>query len=752
MTRGKPLITLLAFSSVFITAHGAFPDCVNGPLKNNQVCNVTARSIDRAKALVAALTTDEVIQNVDAYSPGVSRLGIPAYNWWSEALHGVGYSPGTSFGGAGQEFSSATSFPAPILMGAAFDDELIGKVADVINFFTPNINPYKDPRWGRGQETPGEDPFHLSQYVYQLISGLQGGINPSPYLKVAADCKHWAGYDLEKWNGIERFGFNAQMSLQDLAEYYSPSFQSCVRDAKASSVMCSYNAVNGVPSCANRYLLQNVVRELWELGDEQWIVSDCGAIGYINDAHRFSGTYENASAVALRAGTDIDCTWGGKGTYATHISGALQQGLIDEQRVRTALTRAYNSLVRLGYFDPPANQPYRQLRWSDVNTQSAQQLAYQAAVEGIVLLKNDGILPLASSVKRVALIGPWARATSQMQSNYNGAAPFLVSPEQAFKNAGYTVNVQTGTAINSQDTSGFGAAVNAANSADVVFYLGGIDTSIETEGLDRTEITWPGNQLDLIKQLANTGKPLVVLQMGGGQVDSSSLRDDSRVKALIWGGYPGQSGGTALVDIITGKVAPAGRLPLTQYPASYVNQVAMTNMNLRPGNSNPGRTYKWYNGQAVYEFGTGLHYTTFAFSWASGGSSYNIQNLVSAASGAIHLDLGVLDTFGVTVSNTGSRASDYVALLFSRTTAGPQPAPKKELVSYSRLKNIQPGSSAVASLKITLGTIARTDERGNRILYPGQYELILDTGANGKLSKTVTLTGDQATLIQWPQP
>ncbi|KAF9262901.1 beta-xylosidase [Marasmius fiardii PR-910] len=765
MTFPQAVLRTLVVGSIALTCEGAFPDCVNGPLSKTLVCDTTAASIDRARALANELTVSELIQNTVNQSPGVSRLGLPPYNWWSEALHGVALSPGVTFAQPGNDFSLATSFPAPITLGAGFDDELVNAAATIIStearafnnfnrsgldFFTPNINPFKDPRWGRGQETPGEDPFHIAQYVFQYVTGLQGGIAPTPYLKVMADCKHWAAYDLEDTpSGITRHTFDAQVSQQDLAEYYSPPFQSCIRDAKVGSIMCSYNAVNGVPSCANRFLLQDLVRDLWELGTEQWITSDCGAVEDIFDTHHFTSTIVNATAVALRAGTDIEC-----GTaYSQNLQAALNQSLISEADLRQSLTRQFNSLIRLGYFDPPEQQPFRQLSFKDINTPAAQQLAYQAAVEGIVLLKNDGILPLRPSIKRIAVIGPWANATDQMQSNYQGVAPFLISPLAAFRNAGFTVNFAQGTSISTTSTSNFSAALTAARNSDAVFYVGGIDRTIEGESHDRSNISWPGNQLDLVNQLSGLGKPFVVLQMGGGQVDSSSIKANSKVNALIWGGYPGQSGGTALVDIITGKQSPAGRLPTTQYPAAYINQVAFTDMSLRPSSSSPGRTYKWYTGNAVFEFGFGLHYTTFAFTWGTAGpNTYNIQSLVQAAQASAdvsHVDLGTLDTFTVSVRNTGKASSDYVALLFSHTTAGPSPAPKKELVSYTRVKGIKPGQTGTAKLKVTLGAVARTDEEGNRVLYPGSYELQLDT--NGVIKRTITLTGTEAKLIAWPK-
>ncbi|KAI0028412.1 glycoside hydrolase family 3 protein [Vararia minispora EC-137] len=757
--------------ALFLATHAlaAFPDCANGPLSTNLVCNTSANYKDRAAALVAELTLDELAANSVNLAVGVPRLGLPPYNWWSEALHGVASSPGVTFAPRGEDFSFATSFPQPILMSAAFDDGLINRVATVIStearafnnanrsgldFFTPNINPFKDPRWGRGQETPGEDPFRISQYVYALVTGLQGGVGPSPYYKVVADCKHFAGYDLEAWGGVTRMSFSAPISTQDLAEYYTPSFKTCVRDAQVGSIMCSYNAVNGLPSCADPYLLQDIVREFYGFESwDGWVTSDCDAVGNVFDPHHYTSTLVNASAVSLKAGTDVDCGM----TYATTLASAVNQSLVSESEVRTAITRLYGSLVRLGYFDPPGGQPFRQLGWSNVNTPDAQSLALEAASSSIVMLKNDGLLPISPShFPRLALVGPWANATTQMQGNYQGVAPFLISPLQAFQTAGFNVTFAPGTAINTSSTSGFSAALVAAQDADVIAFAGGLDNSVEAEqneeGEDRLTISWPGNQLELVSQLASLGPPVIVLQMGGGQVDSSALKANRSINALLWGGYPGQSGGTALVDVITGKTAPAGRLPLTQYPAAYVNEITMTDMTLRPHGSSPGRTYKWYTGTPVFPFGFGQHYTTFSLSWASKPpASFAISDLVRAArvSGGF-VDNAPLHEFRVKVRNTGRVASDYVALLFSSASAGPQPAPRQELVSFTRVKGIAPGASATASLPVTLGQIARFDEKGNSVLYPGQYEIWVDT--TQEISARFRLTGQETQIVAFPQP
>ncbi|KAJ6618253.1 glycoside hydrolase family 3 protein [Mycena sp. CBHHK59/15] len=735
----------------------SFPDCTSGPLAKTAVCDTSANAITRAKALISMFNTSELISNTDNSSPGVPRLGLPAYNWWSEGLHGVASSPGVSFAPSG-DFSYATSFPEPILMSAAFDDEMIKAIATVIStearafnnagragldYFTPNINPFRDPRWGRGQETPGEDPFRISQYVFNLIQGLQGGIDPAQF-KVVADCKHFAGYDIENWEGNLRYGFNAVISQQDLIEFYLPPFQSCVRDAKVGSVMCSYNAVNGIPSCADAYLLQTILRDYWGFDQNRWVTSDCDAVGNFID-HKYVPDLPHAAAVAIKAGTDIDCGT----TYGNNLGAALNMSLVNVSDISAALTRQYTSLVRLGYFDPAASQPYRQLGWTDVNTQNAQNLAYQIAVEGVVLLKNDGTLPLSNSIKKLAFIGPWANATQQMQGNYQGIAPFLISPFEAAQTAGFSVTLTPGTTISSTSTSGFAAAIAAAQAADAIVYAGGIDDSIEAEAMDRNTIIWPGNQLDLIGQLAGLGKPLVVMQFGGGQVDDAALKANSQVNAIMWAGYPGQSGGKAIVDIITGKVSPAGRLPTTQYPANYVNDVPMTDMSLRPSSTNPGRTYKWFTGTPTYEFGHGLSFTTFSLSFSgSPKTSYNIQSLVSSGGSSAHLDLAPFDTFQVSVHSTGRVTSDFVSLLFVNTTAGPAPFPNKELISYARTKGIRAGQRVTASLPVTLGSIARVDDDGNAWLYPGEYSLLVDVPT--AITHNFRLTGNKAQITHWP--
>ncbi|KAI1870696.1 uncharacterized protein JN550_004842 [Neoarthrinium moseri] len=765
-----PRVSIISLLAIAASARD-FPNCQSGPLASNQVCNTSLSAWQRASALVSALTLSEKIANSGDNSPGSSRLGLPSYEWWNEALHGVARSRGVSFAASGN-FSYATSFPQPIVLGASFDMPLVAAVAAVtstearafsnagragLNYWTPNINPLRDPRWGRGQEVPSEDPLVVSEYVRRLIPGLQGGLTQEEqqggYWKLVATCKHFAGYDIENWKGNRRYGFDAVISRTDLQDYYLAPFRACVRDAKAQSVMCSYNAVNSVPTCADPWLLQRVLRDQWDFEDEEgqgarWVTADCDALANVWTDHHYGKSAADAAAQSLNAGTDLDCG----DFWPKNLQSAYSNKLINDSVLDRSLIRRYASMVKLGWFDPPAKQPYRQIVWDSVATPEAKALALRAAVEGIVLLKNDnGALPLklGSSAKKVAVIGPLGSATTQMQGNYFGIAQKISSVASAFRDAGYTVSTSQGAAITGSSTSGFSAALSAAKEADAVVFVGGLDTSVETEEKDREQITWPGQQLPLIKQLAATtnNKPFVVVQMGT-MLDSSSLMSEEGVDSLLWAGYPGQDGGKAIVSIVLGQNAPAARLPITQYPAAYVDQVRMTDMNLQPGSGNPGRTYKWYNKPAVLPFGHGLHYTTFNVSISGGASllpaTFSASALTSNISSSKYLDQGLFFSLPVSVKNTGSTTSDYVVLAFVQGQYGPSPYPNKSLAAFARLHDVKAGDATGASLDISLGSIARSDKDGNLVLWPGKYSIVLDIDERDRWD--FEITGAQVVL------
>ncbi|KAI9654542.1 MAG: hypothetical protein M1821_006632 [Bathelium mastoideum] len=742
----------------------AFPDCENGPLSTNIVCNATADYKARAAGLISSLTLEELINLTGNTQYGVPRLGLPAYQVWNEALHGLDRADFTDSG----DYEWATSFPMPILSMASMNRTLINQIASIISTqarafnndgrygldsYAPNINGFRSPIWGRGQETPGEDAFFLSSaYAYEYITGLQGGVNPAQ-LKIVATPKHYAGYDLENWHNISRLGNDLYISQQDLAGYYSPQFVAAVSYAKAQSLMCSYNAVNGVPSCANSFFLQTLLRETWGFdADSGYVSTDCDAAYNVFNPHMYAPNTSAAAADSLLAGADIDC-----GTsYQYYLNESILEGLVSRDDIEVGVSRLYTQLVRLGQFDGN-NSAYRQLTWDDVVKTDALNISYEAAVEGITLLKNDGTLPLPSSVKSVALIGPWANATTQLQGNYFGTPPYLISPLAAAEASGLTINYAIGTEIDTNSTANFSAALSAAQKSDAIVFAGGIDNTIEAEGQDRENVTWPGNQLDLISQLSKVGKPLVVLQMGGGQVDSSSLKSNPNVNSLVWGGYPGQSGGQAILDILTGKRAPAGRLVSTQYPAEYALQFPQNDLGLRPNETdgNPGQTYIWYTGKPVYAFGDGLFYTTFSTSAVSSGnftngSSYDIASIVSQAHPDYeYLEQQPLVNFSVNVGNTGKVTSDYSAMLFASTkNAGPAPYPNKWLVGFDRVGPISAGQSTTLTISVPIGAMARTDENGSSVLYPGTYKLALNNDES--VVTQVTFTGDAAVLTKWP--
>jgi beta-D-xylosidase 4 len=571
-----------------------------------------------------------------------------------------------------------------------------------------------------------------------------------PTHRVIATCKHYAAYDLENAGSTTRFNFNAKVSTQDLAEYYLPPFQQCARDSKVGSIMCSYNAVNGVPACASPYLMDTILRKHWNWTDQnQYVVSDCDAVYYLGNAnggHRYKSSYAAAIGASLEAGCDNMC-WATGGTTPDPAS-AFNSRQFSQATLDKAMLRQMQGLVRAGYFDGP-NSLYRNLGAADVNTQVARDTALKAAEEGIVLLKNDGILPMSlnGSSFQVAMVGFWANAADKMLGGYSGSPPFNHDPVTAAKSMGITVNYVNGPLTQSSaDTS---AAVNAAQKSNVVIFFGGIDNTVEKESQDRTSIAWPSGQLAMIQRLAQTGKPVIVVRMGT-HVDDTPLLSLPNVKAILWAGYPGQDGGTAVMNIITGAASAAGRLPVTVYPSSYTNQAPYMNMALRPSGSYPGRTYRWYK-DAVFPFGHGLHYTNFSVSVQDFPITFSIADLLASCKGsAVYLDLCPFPPVPISVTNTGSRASDYVALGFLAGDFGPAPRPIKTLATYKRVFGVQPGQTQTAELEWKLESLARVDEKGNRVLYPGTYTLLLDQPARANV--TFTLTGEETVLDIWPQP
>ena len=609
-------------------------------------------------------------------SGGVKELGILPFQWWSEGLHGVRCGHGIDCSGG----QTTTIFPQPIGAAAAFNRTLWHATGDAIStefrgfanagkgflsIFAPNINIFRDPRWGRGQETLGEDPYLSSEYAVQYVSGMQGSGNR--YLKTLTTCKHFAafnsGFNLRT---SQDSGFNALVTDQDMADTYLPPFRACVTRARGASVMCSYNAINGVPSCGNSWLLSDVLRE--EFGFMGHVVSDCGGVGDLanrrfpknesclraqgstaptdvghtpddcwtsrGEAHGFpTPPGAKTAGAALSAGTDLDC---GR-TFDGNLKAALDAGDVTEERVDLALTRLFVNRMRTGEFDPPAMQPYRQIPFSAVNAKAHQDLALGSARQAITLLINRrAALPFGSGVKRVAVIGPNANCTLKgsgkscnQLGNYATFAPFVSTPVDGIKAFASVVGCQ-GSGINGGGVDP--CAASLASTADATVLVvgmlvkrGAYEPGTEGEGNDRNvTIAIPDVQLSLVDAVAtatkHAGKPLVVVVMSGSYLDLTPWVQDDRIDALLWTGYPGMQGGQALAEVLFGKVAPSGRLPYSILTDRTVRRMNAMDISMRPTTTYPGRSYRFFSplqgmDAPVFRFGFGLHYTNFSYNW-----------------------------------------------------------------------------------------------------------------------------------------
>lgn len=408
----------------------------------------------------------------------------------------------------------------------------------------------------------------------------------------------------------------------------------------------------------------------------------------------------------------------------------------------------------MGYFDPASDQPYRQYGIEHVSTARGTALSLRAAQESLVLLKNDGTLPL-KKVNIVAVVGPLANDVNAQIGNYAGQACFMNTPFVSFTNTGLKINHAMGCDVRTNDTSGFPDAIAAAKESEVIVYVGGISNEVEGEGNDRSDISLPGAQTQLIEQLEALGKPLIVVLYGGGGTDVAEFRDSTRTNAIFWHGYPSQSGGDALVQAIFGVFSPAGKLPVTWYPANYVNQVPMTDQNMRPSAENPGRTYKFYTGKPVYPFGQGLTYSSFSYQTIGEQrdeqnnllSVYNIEDLIQNA----RLDDKITDVeWTVNVTNTGSVASDVVVLAFvssNATIPGVTP-PIKELFDYARVSLLAPGSSITLIFGLSYRVLNHIDDDGHSWLLPGDYQLQINN--EKELTATIRLIGEPALIEDFP--
>ncbi|XP_058076928.1 probable beta-D-xylosidase 2 [Magnolia sinica] len=702
------LLIFLLFSPSLSHPHRPF--ACGGEERSLPFCSTSLPISERVKDLIGRLTLPEKIRMLVNNASPVRRLGIRRYEWWSEALHGVSnVGPGTRFGG---KFPGATSFPQVISTAASFNASLWEEIGRVVSdearamynrgwggltYWSPNVNIFRDPRWGRGQETPGEDPVLAGKYASSYVRGLQ-----QPYgkdgnrLKVAACCKHYTAYDLDNWKGTDRFHFNAKVSKQDLEDTYDVPFKACVEEGKVASVMCSYNQVNGIPTCADGRLLRNTIRGAWGLNG--YIVSDCDSVGVLYDFQHYTSTPEDAAADAIKAGLDLDC-----GPFlAVHTGKALRSGKLSEVDVNGALTNTLTVQMRLGMFDGDlSTQPFDHLGPRDVCTQPHQELALEAARQGIVLLKNHRhALPLSPGrIRTVAVIGPNSNVTATMIGNYAGIPCEYTTPLQGIAMYAKTIHQPGCDSIACDSDRLFGAATDAARQADATVLFMGLDQSIEAETLDRESLLLPGRQQELVTKVTMASKgPTVLVLMCGGPIDVSFAKTHHRIPSIFWVGYPGQAGGRAIADVIFGEFNPGGRLPVTWYPHEFTSTVPMTSMGMRsdPSKGYPGRTYRFYNGEVVYPFGHGLTYTKFVHTLAQAPTMVSVPlvghrvplhnaTISGPAVRVTHARCsGLAVGVHVDVKNVGSKDGAHTLLIYSVPPAG-QWAPRKQLVAFQKV-------------------------------------------------------------------
>ncbi|KAI4303153.1 hypothetical protein MLD38_038817 [Melastoma candidum] len=731
----------------------------DGKTRTLKFCRTKVPIHIRVRDLIGRLTLQEKIRLLVNNAAPVPRLGIRGYEWWSEALHGVSnVGPGTKFGGA---FPAATSFPQVITTAASFNDSLWEEIGRVVSdearamynggtagltYWSPNVNVFRDPRWGRGQETPGEDPVLAGRYAARYVRGLQGsGIGNR--LKVAACCKHYTAYDLDNWNGVDRYHFNAKVSKQDLEDTYDVPFKACVVEGRVASVMCSYNQVNGVPTCADQNLLRNTIRGQWRLNG--YIVSDCDSVGVLYENQHYTATPEDAAASTIKAGLDLDC-----GPFlAVHTEEAIRRGKLGEGDVDLALANTITVQMRLGMFDGDlSSQPYGNLGPRDVCTPAHQRLALEAAHQGLVLLQNrQNALPLSTSRHRtVAVIGPNSDATVTMIGNYAGVACSYTSPLQGIARYARTIHQQGCSDVECRNNQQFKAAETAAREADATVLVMGLDQSIEAEFRDRPGLFLPGHQQELVSRVAAASRgPVVVVLMSGGPIDVSFAKNDPRVAGILWAGYPGQAGGMAIANVLFGVVNPGGKLPMTWYPQDYVAKIPMTDMNMRadPARSYPGRTYRFYKGPVVFPFGYGLTYSSFAESLLKSPTkisvslaSFKLLENSSVSTNGVRLSHANCDIpavgIHVDVQNTGPMDGTHTLLVFSKPPVGKWSL-ARQLIGFKKVSLVAGSRQHIRIGIHACKHLSLVDENGTRRIPMGQHEIHI-----GDLKHSIVLRAD----------
>ena len=683
--------------------------------------NPDASIDDRVNELLNTLTLKEKISLLGFNSPGVERLQIPSYNWWNEALHGV------ARGG------EATVFPQAIGLAATFDAPLAQQEASFIStearakfnlsteigrrlqymgltFWTPNINIFRDPRWGRGQETYGEDPFLTASMGMAFVKGLQG--NDPKYLKTAACAKHFAVHSGPE---ADRHHFNAVVDEKDLRETYLYSFKKLVNGG-VESVMCAYNRVNSQPCCTGNILLQDILRNEWHFNGQ--VVTDCWALDDIWQRHKVIPTRLEVAAAAVKAGVNMDCA----NILQDDVMAAVDSGLLTKADVDNALRYTLRTEVKLGFFDKPAMIPYSTYGTDSVHNTSHVNLARKVAAESMVLFKNDGVLPLQKEkYGSMIVVGANASSLDALMGNYHGVSGNMVTfTEGITKAAGPACAVQYDQGCDYTDTVHFGG-IWAASMSDVTIAVIGLtpllegedgDAFLSSSGGDKTTLSLPRSHIVYLKKLREAHKnPIIAVVTAGSAVDIAAIEPYADAIILAW--YPGEQGGNALADIIFGKISPSGRLPVTFYKS-------LSDVPDYKDYSMKGRTYRYFSGNVQYPFGFGMSYTSFEYQWQKQPlNKYSINDSINVE---------------INIKNTGNFDGDEVVQAYIEYP-NLNRMPVKELKAFKRV-TVKKGESGLVKLSIPVTELQKWDVDKHRWkLYPGHYKLCIGPNSGNFLLK-----------------
>lgn len=654
----------------------------------------------RVKTLIQQMTLAEKASQLVSESDSIPRLNLPAYNYWNECLHGVAR--------AGE----VTVFPQAINLASTWDTVLVKRVASAIStearlkyleigkgltYWSPTINMARDPRWGRNEETYGEDPYLTSRLGVAFVKGLQGD-HPA-YLKTVATIKHFVANNEEN----NRFSSSSQIPTKQLYEYYFPAYEACVKEAGVQSVMTAYNAFNGVPPSGSRWLLGEVLRKEW--GFDGFVVSDCGAIGVMNWQHRVVNSLEEAAALGVNSGCDLECGT----TYKEKLVQAVKQGLISEATIDQALTRVLTARFKLGEFDPMELVPYNHYDKKLLAGKKFAELAYEAAVKSVVLLKNENLLPLSKEkTKSVAVVVPFA--DHNYLGGYSGQPPYSVTLLKGVKDL-------MGKRGKVNYLNGIGASrdsiVAAVKGVDVVLVALGSDEKMARENHDMTSIYLPEEQEKLLKAIYQVNPRIVLVFHSGNPLTSEWA--DVHIPAIMQAWYSGQEAGRALADLLFGNENPSGKLPMTIYRAE--DQLP----DILDFDMWKGRTYRYMKEDPLYGFGHGLSYTSFGFDGIQGSDT---------------LKSGARLQCSVELSNTGKWTGEEVVQVYvSRENTPVYTYPLKKLVAFKKVK-LAPGEKKRVEFNIPPRELS-VWENGNWRMLTGKYTLFIGSGQPG-LAKGVT--------------